>query len=446
MLVDPGAAAIADFISGTYYPCVHGGIRLLPLRPRCDFDEEHFLPAAAAVRSAIDRVSTDYSVQAHFGKRWFCNIIRNVRAAENARGVFPPITRAAVCAAGPSLDAQLDALAEKQRGGFTVIAADTALGTLCGAGIVPDAVVSIDCQHISYLHFVGNERVPWTLFLDIASPPLLAALAPRHFFFSGGHPLARYVSARFKELCALDTSGANVTYAAVSLAEKLGARTIELYGADFAYPQGMAYTRGAYFYPYLRRRQTRLAPASSELSAFLYKSPSLVKRETEASYYYETRSLEMYRRKLEEKARSSAVEIRRVEGFGAPLRLEAGGGESAARQCGNTLSLFSSGPARCGARAFLAGYKAKIEALALPETNIERYVEGLSEEERQVFTTLLPSAAAIRLREKIDESRALLSRVKSFCAEEITRVLDAESDGGAGERSAAGWTLTPGSS
>jgi hypothetical protein len=380
------------------------------------------LPAADAVRTAIDRVSTDYSVQAHFGKRWFCNIIRNLRAAENARGVLPPISRAAVCAAGPSLDSQLELLAQK-RAGLYLIAADTALGTLCGAGITPDAVVSIDCQHISYLHFVGNRSDAWTLFLDIASPPLLASLPARHFFFSGGHPLARYVSTAFKELCALDTSGANVTYAAISLAEKLGASEIELYGADFAYPRGMAYTRGAYFYPYLRRTETRLAPASSALSAFLYKSPSLVKRETASSYYYETRSLEMYRRKLEEKARSSAVRIRRVEGLGAPFSLETGGGKAGTRR-GNTIPLFSSGAALCGADAFLAGYKAKIEALPLPETNIERYVEGLSEEERRVFTTLLPSAAAIRLREKPAGNRELLSRVISFCAAEITRALE----------------------
>ncbi|MDR0377301.1 MAG: DUF115 domain-containing protein, partial [Spirochaetaceae bacterium] len=290
ILVDAGPDEIENYILDTFQPAFHNGIRTFPLRPRTVHDEASFAPAADAVKSAIDKIASDYSVQALFGKRWFSNIVRNLFAAEKQSGVFAPVKNAAICAAGPSLDLQLDTI-YKKRNSFFLIAADTALPALLEAGITPDAAISIDCQHISYYHFMNRLPPEVPLFLDISSPPLLASRTDRPFFFSGGHPLSAYVSRFFRPLPAIDTSGANVTFAALSLAERLGAKNIEVYGADFSYPNGKLYTRPAYMYPYFHRKQNRFRPTESFAAAFLYDAKSLRRVETDSSWYYETRPL-----------------------------------------------------------------------------------------------------------------------------------------------------------
>lgn len=427
LLVDADYNSIVSYITESYKPCLHNGIRVVPLRARCDFDEAHFRAASDAVRDAINRVSQDYSVQAHFGTRWFSNMLRNVVRAETQHGIIPPVRNAAVCAAGPSLDAQLETLQKKQNELF-IIATDTALGSLFSAGIKPRAVISIDCQHISYLHFLNSalnsqsfkKLKDITLFLDLASPPLLAEAGGKSFFFSGGHPFAKYISTFYKKFLQLDTSGGNVSYAAISLAEKLGAKKIELYGADFAYPEGMTYTKGAYFYPYLRGRATRFAPASAQAASFLYKNPSLTKQWNEKCYYYETRSLVSYRTKIEEHAIESSSQIIPVKGLGAPVNIDI---KPKQILFNNITTIFSGARAKMGAYEFLSDYKSRLESLPVPKTNIAQYNFELDNEQRIIWVTLLPVAAALKQREKITTTNILISRVKDYCINEIKRAL-----------------------
>ncbi|GMO29252.1 MAG: hypothetical protein Pg6A_17350 [Termitinemataceae bacterium] len=420
LLVDAKYNDIVSYILENYMPCLHNGIRVIPLRARCDFDEEHFLPAADAVRSAINRVSQDYSVQAYFGLRWFSNIVRNITSAEAQQGFIPPVRNAAICAAGPSLDIQLELLQKKQNELF-IIATDTALGSLIAAGIKPNAVISIDCQHISYLHFMYNgfnrlSKIP--LFLDLASPPLLTEASEKSFFFSSGHPLSRYISLVFKDLISIDTSGGNVSYAAVSLAEKLGAKKIELYGADFAYPEGITYTKGAYFYPYLQKRATRFNPSVSQAADFLFKNSTLKKTITKNSYYYETNSLASYREKIEEQACKSEAQIIHIAGQGAPVNIPL---KPKTISLNNVTKVFFGGKTRTSAASFLCDYKAKIASLPLLKGSISEYIFMLGQDERLVWTTLIPVAAALKQREKINSANILVERIKSFCIAEIER-------------------------
>ena len=199
LLADVSGQELEKQILDLYQPALYGGIRVIPLRSRTNLDAELFAQAGSSIGAAIDRISSDYSVQAHFGKRWFSNIIRNITDAHRFQDALPPIRQAAVCAAGPSLESQLPRLKEKRKGLF-LIATDTSLPCLLNAGIEPEAVISIDCQHISYHHFMSGVPEKTFLFLDLASPPLLSSLSKRNQFFSGGHPLARYVS-RFFARC-----------------------------------------------------------------------------------------------------------------------------------------------------------------------------------------------------------------------------------------------------
>ncbi|WP_461248332.1 6-hydroxymethylpterin diphosphokinase MptE-like protein, partial [Treponema sp. R6D11] len=299
-------------------------IKVIPLRTRTDQEPEKFGKAADVIQEAIDAASADFSVQAHFGLRWFSNIIRNVKnAADTAKDHAlhsKKIDKAAIVAAGPSLDGQITALSEYKLKGVFIICSDTAMPVLLHNGIAPDAVVSIDCQHISHYHFFGCNIQNIPLVLDIASPPLLSRFSTSPVFFSSTHPLALYISRYWRPLPLLDTSGGNVTYACLSLAEALCAKEITLFGADFSYIRSQSYARGTYINPYFERKQNRLQPLEELSSAFLYRAPFLPP-ENENQIYRETQSLRFYRQKLEEKAAAMSAQISVFPGQGAPVNL-----------------------------------------------------------------------------------------------------------------------------
>ncbi|MDR1363722.1 MAG: DUF115 domain-containing protein [Spirochaetaceae bacterium] len=422
ILIDSEPSIIENYIIQTFQPALYNGIQTLPLRARTDYDEAHFGPAADAVKSAIDQAASDYSVQTMFGRRWFSNIIRNLFAAEKQRGVFPPVKNAAICAAGPSLDLQLDNIA-KERKSFFLIAADTALSTLLGAGLPPDAVISIDCQHISYYHFMNRLPPDIPLFLDLSSPPLLTSLAKNYFFFSGGHPLSNYITHFFRPFPEIDTSGANVTFAALSLAERLGAKNISVYGADFSYPKGKLYTRPAYLYSYFRRGQNRFTPAENFAASFLYNAKTLRRVKNAASWYYETQTLSLYRKKFEQKAALVNAGINAALGEGAPLTFSGMKTRGLNIQKDEPARLLAAGKALCGAKEFLSFYGENIDSLPLPEENITSYQRKLPETQRLIFTTLLPAAAAIKYRGADCGVKELLTSVKAYCLTELSRVL-----------------------
>jgi hypothetical protein len=420
LLVDPAAEVLERYVLDRYKPIIYGGIGVLPLRTRTGFSQSLFNEAGEAIKTAINAVSSDYSVQAHFGKRWFSNAIRNLIQVKQSAAPLPPIRRAAICAAGPSLDMQIPLLLEKKDPVF-IIATDTALPALLNAGLEPDGVVSIDCQHISYYHFMAGFPRDCILFLDLASPPLLASRSAKPCFFSGGHPLTRYISRYYRPFPEVDTSGGNVTYAALSLAEQLGARTIELYGADFSYPRGITYAKGTYIHSLFENRQNRSAPLEALHSAFLYRTPLIKRYNSGDSWYYETKSLGMYRRCLEEKLRTIHAEVSLIPGRGAPV---AGGVKKSPPAQADPIRLFSSGKAPMAPRDFLARYRAGISALPVLRGPVQPYLTSLTKEESILFTTLLPSAAALKRRLPALNTPAIIEAVREYCAGELDKVID----------------------
>ncbi|MDR0878494.1 MAG: DUF115 domain-containing protein, partial [Treponema sp.] len=395
LMVDSAEAELEGYILENYQPLVSAGLRTLPLRTRIEDDTVHFSAAAGAIEDAVKKVQADYSVQAYFGTRWFSNIIRNLAAAEKQNGPFPPVREAAICAAGPSLDTQLPVLLKNRAAkgkDLFIIAADTSLPALIAKGLKPDAVISIDCQHISYQHFMGNFPRNIPLFLDLASPPLLSSLSSNCHFFSGGHPLTTYISRRWRPIPLIDTSGANVTYAGLSLAETLGAERIEIYGADFSYPLGKTYARGTYIFPFFEKQQTRLLPMEALFSAFLYRTPFSAKTGEGTSWYYETETMRRYRVRLEEKAAVINARIISVPGMGAPVTITREKDFNEKRP----LRIFAPGKKRTSARDFLTGYRERIRALPPSGAGIQRWLARLDEEGRLLFTTMLPTAAALQ--------------------------------------------------
>ena len=414
LLVDPDPEEVKSFILQQYKPAICGGIRAIPLRARIRQDAHFFDAAKEAIKQAIEKVSGDYSVQAHFGIRWFSNIIRNLKAVQTQNTGLAPIKEAAICAAGPSLDTQIPLLKQEKHKKTFIISCDTALPALLQKDIEPDAVVSIDCQHISYYHFKGlaSHKIP--LFLDISSPPLLPRLSASPFFFCGGHPFALYLCQYWRPLPQIDTSGGNVTYASLSLAQNLGAQRITLYGCDFSYPGGRTYAKGTYLERYFAERQSRFAPLEAQHSSFLYRSPFLPREENKS--YYETASLRFYRKGLEEKAHKMGAEIIAAKGLGAPLNLPKG------KQCrfeSEKIAPFKAGYAKTGYKEFLEQYRKDIAALPLPQAYGDgSYWQHLDGKNQLILATILPLTAAIKYRSKL-ETRNLIEEVKYRCLKEL---------------------------
>ncbi|WP_085707267.1 motility associated factor glycosyltransferase family protein [Pseudomonas sp. B35(2017)] len=141
-----------------------------------------------------------------------------------------------VIATGPTLEGHLEQLAQirarVERPLF--ICVDTAYRPLREHGIVPDLVVSID-QRISFRHlpFEGSDGIA-LVYLPMSDPQVLKAWKGKRY---GGYSLSPvYAELRERHPRALLHVGGSVIHPAVDLAVKMGAASITLFGADFAFP------------------------------------------------------------------------------------------------------------------------------------------------------------------------------------------------------------------
>jgi hypothetical protein len=397
LLLDPTSEELEEAVLLSYLPAISGDILTAPLRGRTDLSPAEFSLAAETVRSVLGRISDDYSVQAFFGKLWFRNAVRNLLYSERPTSPLPPIRRAVVTAAGPSLEDGIAAAAKAQAEGAFLIATDTTLPALLGRGLRPQAVISIDCQAISYYHFMKGMPHGIPLVLDLASPNRLARLSDSVRFFSSGHPFCAYVSSNYRPFPALDTSGGNVTHAALSLAEALGAESCLLVGADFSYPEGKSYARGTYIYDYFDGRSGRLAPTESLFTGFVRRNTSILReldRDENGREYarYVTKPLLAYRSHLERFIGASAMDIHPLRGKGVEIRCAPPADRRQRRQ----RTMFSAGPASQGAAAFLSAYAVRLRGLAVPEEPAAAFIQALDPKDRDLWMTLIPSVSALR--------------------------------------------------
>ncbi|WP_294429496.1 6-hydroxymethylpterin diphosphokinase MptE-like protein [uncultured Treponema sp.] len=250
---------ISQKILESYKPALHGNLSILSLRQWENIFTEEAKAAREKITQAIKLLAQDFSVQSHFGKIWQKNILSNLSLAEKAcsfnqiQKIAEKKKKAAVIAAGPSLDEQIYRLKENQNDYF-IIATDTAFSALEKQKIKCDAVVSIDGQQVSHEHYMENLSADTLYAFDLcaATSAVRKVLkkSANFIFFESGHPLAQYASFfdgkhNFEHL---NAGSGTVTIAAASLARKLGFSDdkIEFFGADFAYIGGKPYCRGTY--------------------------------------------------------------------------------------------------------------------------------------------------------------------------------------------------------
>ncbi|MBN2551468.1 MAG: DUF115 domain-containing protein, partial [Spirochaetales bacterium] len=417
-LVERPPEEVKKFLLSDYLPAIYGNLKTVPLRPSVEAGGRYYTDLMREIQELIGMVADDYTVQAQFGKKWYVNTLANLPAVQESTVTVKPVRRAFITGAGPSLECQIPALREIRDSGF-LIASDTSLPALLGHDILPDLVISIDCQLVSYHHFLQGlpQQVP--LLLDLASPPVLTRMRGRSAFFASNHPLSLYLGSHWRPLPYIDTSGGNVSHAAVSLARFLGAREIYLLGVDFSYPEGKAYCRGTYLYPLFRSQESRLAPLESLFLSFIMKSTAIMRDRVQGALRYTTRPLIGYKERLERYLQASGARIIQLPGKGVPLELETempGSG-------GDRGRMLAAGAPKTDWRVFLRDYLRALQSLPRPSPPISRYLYELDEQQRALWVTLYPAAAAFREHDPRDLNREhkLLRRVREWSIEVAKR-------------------------
>jgi hypothetical protein len=410
-------AAITGAVLEAWAPALMGDLCTVPLRPWCDTAREFFDDAAAAVDAVRDLASADWAAQARFGRRWFTNALLNLPAVERARLSIDPVPSAIVTGAGPSLDRHAGRLPAERRGSL-LAATDTSLPALLARGILPDVAISIDCQHYGYHHVMAGLPADLPLLLDLSSPPMLARSHRNIGFFASGHPLARWVSRHWRRLPEVDTSGGNVTHAAVSTVCALGARKVRLTGVDFSCTLGSPYARGTWLHQYFRSRENRCSPSEGRFFGMLVAAPGTVREAAHGGFRYTSPLMRGYRRSFEQFAGSLDAVILDDWCLGPDLQIRRGKGARPAPWDKG----FSMGPPRSGWRQMLGSYAALVAELPAPALPLASWWNGLEPGCREAWQTLLPLLPGFA-DDLTAEWSALLERVRHWAMHRVSRFL-----------------------
>jgi hypothetical protein len=178
---------------------------------------------------------------------------------------------------------------------------------------------------------------------------------------------------------------------------------------------GLSYARGTYIYPFFENRQNRFLSLENQHSAFLYRGP-LNKINKNSGWYYESPSLKFYRERLEDKIKNMEMSLFPHEGMGAPIQIPQRENKFKPQH----PALFAPGKCRMKAVDFLLKYKDDIQSL-----NIQSWMFSAANkpDEKQIFTTLLPAAAALKKRNPELKTGELLEVTITHCVKGLERVL-----------------------
>jgi len=244
---------ISKCLLHNYIPALHGNLTIYENKFWANENPLLSKEIIRQINTTLNIIKQDFSVQSHFGKIWQTNILNNLKnlKSQYIKNSFNTSQTAAIIAAGPSLDQTIHELRKKD---YYIIATDTAFSSLIKNKIIPNVVLSLDGQSVSYNHFFDceNNILKKTIFLfdlcgNFSSAKKIIENNGMVSFFTSGHPLSNFASNCYKEKFPNLYSGAGtVTIACLDFALKSGFSNIEIFGADFSYLNGKSYTKGTY--------------------------------------------------------------------------------------------------------------------------------------------------------------------------------------------------------
>jgi SAM-dependent methyltransferase len=215
-----------------------------------------FPDVAASLGRTVSRIVADARMNAaaetKFAGPYLLNTLSNLGAIFDA----PPIATldrrfnhvpAIVCAAGPSLDQNVETLLRipRVRERVLIVAADTALRPLLVAGLTPHFVVSVDpgaANARTLLECPPNDAVRLVAEGSL-DPRCVAAFAGRTWFFrlADNQPWPALTAMGLDP--GVGAGWGSVVVSAFDLAVRLGAREVVFAGADLAFTNNRPYAR-----------------------------------------------------------------------------------------------------------------------------------------------------------------------------------------------------------
>ena len=418
-LIDPGVEELKNKLTEKYNPSIYGNLSIVQLKNRIKTEAHFFEEIFKNIKMILDSIYDDFASQAQFGKRWFKNSLRNLSFAEEYSKPISPSSHIMIAGAGPSIESQIENIRNK-RDNCMLIATDTVLPYLAGENLYPDLIISIDCQQITYNHFMGFNYSDIPVVLDLSSPPYLSRIFKNKTYFSSGHPFSRYTATYWKYFPVIDTSGGNVGHSAVSLAKSLGAKTIELYGLDYSYPDGKPYAKNSLIYKYYMKNESRLSSCESSVFSFIYSGDSVTKLNNSV---ITNPKLDSYYNHLSDFIKVS--DINTVKSPGSPRDLSFSDNNKKTTEFKNNPVFFSAGKSVCSWQEFLIDYKTKLEKLPQPLSSFNNYYQSLSKKEKELWATVFPVCASLRKDHKEEKTNIydILNESKSWCISEIKKYL-----------------------
>ncbi len=276
---------LCERLCSFYLPQLHGNFLQLQNRVWVQHNQAITEKINEKIKTALKKISADFSVQAHFGKIWQRNIFENLELLSQTKNCatfnFSGKKYASIIAAGPSLDKSIKNLYSNRSENF-IIATDTASLILLRHKIVPDVVLTIDGQNISYRHFFEKCPADATIFInDLCALPAVAKKSIQNkdkvIFTQNSHPFLQIINEYFEQknlpyLNFVQTNSGTVTNAAVDFALQCGFEKIILYGADFAYSLGKPYARASYLDDTFYNNSTRITNGETAFTALMFRT------------------------------------------------------------------------------------------------------------------------------------------------------------------------------
>lgn len=287
-----------------YLPVLQKNFSVIEWRPWILENEENSEIIKETIKSSLDEISGDFLTQSRFGKIWQHNILKNLKNAKPQikieQSVMTNKKTAAIIAAGPSLEKNLDFL-KQNSDKLYIISTDTAFRVLKKCGIFSDAVVSIDGQFVSHSHFSGKIENETLFVFDLNANPYsvrkIIQNGNKIVFSSSNHPLSLYAELSQEKKCFpfLDAGSGTVTMSALDFAVKLGFSEILVFGADFSYLNGKTYAKGTYLDENFLLSSNRTKTFENKFSSMLFRTNLMKNKEKNDS----TKLLELYRTSFE---------------------------------------------------------------------------------------------------------------------------------------------------
>lgn len=298
--------SLINLLIQKYVPVFYGNLEIIEQRAWALENQESKNIINLEIKKALQTISQDYSVQAHFGKIWQNNILNNLQLVQ--KFIFPSEKiksintnlKAIIIAAGPSVDKQIELL-KQNKDEYYIIATDTAYSILLKNEICPNAVISIDGQTVSYNHFITSTNINNTLFIfDLcANPSAVKYIYEKNgpiLFSYNNHPLSKLISKKFNNLINLYTGSGTVTIAALDFALQLGFKNIEILGADFSYQNGKPYAKSTYLDNLYLSSENRTQSYEKKFTSLMMRTPLQKINKNK----YTTQILQSYENSLED--------------------------------------------------------------------------------------------------------------------------------------------------